>query len=174
MYLLVRAAPGLDAAALARRIEATVPGITAQTTDDWRGAQQHYWMFGTGAGITVLIAAGLGLLVGVVVVAQTIYAATVDHIREFGTLKAMGATNGYIYRVIIEQAVISAVGGYAIGMAIGPDRVARCSQRGTTAILLPWPLAAALFAITVVMCVLASIVSINKVMRLDPAIVFKG
>ena len=62
-------------------------------------------MFGTGAGITVLIAAGLGMLVGVVVVAQTIYAATVDHIREYGTLKAMGATNGYIYRVILQQAV---------------------------------------------------------------------
>ncbi len=49
----------------------------------------------------------LGLLVGIVVVAQTIYSATVDHIREFGTLKAMGASNGYIYRVIIEQAVLA-------------------------------------------------------------------
>jgi putative ABC transport system permease protein len=48
------------------------------------------------------------------------------------------------------------------------------SQRGTTAILLPWPLTAALFGITVGMCVLASIVSIHKVTRLDPAIVFKG
>jgi putative ABC transport system permease protein len=173
LYLLVRAAPGVDPAALARRIEATVPGITAQTTDGWCAAQQYYWMFGTGAGVTVLIAAGLGLLVGVVVVAQTIYAATVDHIREFGTLKAMGATNGYIYRVIIEQAVISAVGGYAIGMALA-QAASALSQRGTTAILLPWPLTAALFGITVGMCVLASIVSINKVTRLDPAIVFKG
>jgi len=85
----------------------------------------------------------------------------------------MGATNGYIYRVIIEQAVISAVGGYVIGMAMAQTASA-LSQRGTTAILLPWPLTAALFAITVGMCVLASIVSINKVTRLDPAIVFKG
>ena len=93
--LLVCAAPGVDAATLAHRIETAVPDVTAQTTDDWRGTQTNYWMFGTGAGVTVLIAAGLGLLVGVVVVAQTIYAATVDHIEEFGTLKAMGATNGY-------------------------------------------------------------------------------
>jgi putative ABC transport system permease protein len=173
MYLLVRGTPGTDAAELARRIEAAVPDVTAQTTDDWRAAQQYYWMFGTGAGVTVLIAAGLGLLVGVVVVAQTIYAATVDHIREFGTLKAMGATNGYIYRVIIEQAVISAVAGYALGMALA-QTASILSQRGTTAILLPWPLTVALFGITVGMCVLASIVSINKVTRLDPAIVFKG
>jgi putative ABC transport system permease protein len=173
LYLLVRAQPGVDPAALARRIEAAIPDVTAQTTADWRSAQQHYWMFGTGAGVTVLIAAGLGLLVGVVVVAQTIYAATVDHIREFGTLKAMGATNGYIYRVIVEQAVISAVAGYAIGMVLA-QAASALSQRGTTAILLPWPLTAGLFAITVGMCVLASIVSINKVTHLDPAIVFKG
>ena len=70
-------------------------------------------MFGTGAGVTVLIAAGLGLLVGVVVVAQTIYAATVDHIREFGTLKAMGASNTYIYGVILAQALTSGLIGYA-------------------------------------------------------------
>ena len=173
MYLLVRGTAGADAAALARRIEAAVPDVTAQTTADWRAAQQYYWMFGTGAGVTVLIAAGLGLLVGVVVVAQTIYAATVDHIREFGTLKAMGATNGYIYRVIVEQAVISAVAGYAIGMSLALA-LAALSQRGTTAIILPWPLTAGLFGLTVGMCVLASIVSINKVTRLDPAMVFKG
>jgi putative ABC transport system permease protein len=163
----------VDAAALARRIEAAVPDVTAQTTDDWRGTQTNYWMFGTGAGVTVLIAAGLGLLVGVVVVAQTIYAATVDHIKEFGTLKAMGATNGYIYRVIVEQAVISALAGYAMGMTVA-QALAAFSQRGTTAIILPVPLTIALFGITVGMCVLASIVSINKVTRLDPAIVFKG
>ena len=72
-------------------------------------------MFGTGAGVTVLIAAGLGLIVGIVVVAQTIYAATIDHIREYGTLKAMGATNGYIYRIILKQALISALIGYPPG-----------------------------------------------------------
>jgi putative ABC transport system permease protein len=173
MYLLVRAASGVDPAALARRIEAAVPHVTAQTTDDWRSTQTNYWMFGTGAGVTVLIAAWLGLLVGIVVVAQTIYAATVDHLKEFGTLKAMGATNGYIYRVIVEQAVISALGGYAMGMTAAQG-LAAASQRGTTAIILPWPLTVALFGITVGMCVLASVVSIHKVTRLDPAIVFKG
>jgi len=60
-------------------------------------------MFTTGAGVAVLLAAVLGLVVGVVVVAQTIYATTMDHIREYGTLKAMGATNGYLYRVICSR-----------------------------------------------------------------------
>jgi putative ABC transport system permease protein len=172
-YLLVKAAAGVPAEALAARIEASVPDVTALTTDAWRRKQQDYWMFGTGAGITVLIAAGLGLLVGVVVVAQTIYAATVDHIREYGTLKAMGATNGYIYGVIVRQAAISGVIGYAIAIAVA-TMVSRGSLAGTTAIIIPPSLAAALFLLTIAMCIGASIVSINKVTRIDPAMVFKG
>jgi len=77
-----------------------------------------YWMFTTGAGVAVLLAALLGLVVGVVVVAQTIYATTMDHLREYGTLKAMGATNGYLYRVIIQQAIISALVGYSLAMVV--------------------------------------------------------
>lgn len=172
-YILVRATPGTDTVALAATIRETVPNVDALATDDWRSAQEGYWMFGTGAGITVLIAAGLGLLVGVVVVAQTIYAATVDHIREYGTLKAMGATNGYIYRVITQQALVSGAVGYAIGISIALS-VSRASLEGTTAILIPWPLSVGLALLTVVMCLVASIVSINKATRIDPAMVFRN
>ena len=173
LFLLVRAVPGVDHRTLAAAIESRVSDVEVVTTDDWRRAQEDYWMFGTGAGITVLIAAALGLLVGVVVVAQTIYSATVDHIREYGTLKAMGATNGYLYRVILQQAAISAVAGFGIGIAIALA-VSRASLAGTTAILIEPPLVAALFVLTLGMCLLASVVSINKVTRLDPAMVFKG
>jgi len=172
-YILVRVAPGADAAAVAHAIERDIPDATALPTPEWEQRTRDYWMFGTGAGVTVLIAAGLGLLVGLVVVAQTIYAATVDHIREYGTLKAMGASNTYLYRVIVQQAVVSAVTGYALAMAVAIP-VALLSQAGTTAILLPWTLVLALFLFTVVMCVMASIISINTVMRLEPALVFRG
>jgi putative ABC transport system permease protein len=130
-------------------------------------------MFGTGAGITVLIAAFLGLLVGVVVVAQTIYSATVDHIREYGTLKAMGASNFYLYRVIITQAFLSGLIGYAVGMSVALI-VSYISLQGTTAIILPKELIGGLFVLTILMCISASVVSINKVTRIDPAMVFKG
>ena len=99
--------------------------------------------------------------------------ATVDHIREYGTLKAMGATNAYLYRVILQQAAMSAVAGYAVGIAIALV-ASRGSLKGTTAIIVEAPLAAALFLLTLVMCLGASVVSINKVTRLDPALVFKG
>jgi len=173
LYLLVRTDPQVDPNVVADRLRARLTDVDVYTADAWRRAQEFYWLFGTGAGVTVLIAAVLGLLVGVVVVAQTIYAATLDHIREYGTLKAMGASNGYLYRVILEQAAASAVGGYAIGLLISVV-AARISLRGTTAILLTPTLAISLFVLTVVMCMAASMVSINKVTRLDPAMVFRG
>lgn len=173
MFVLARTAPGTSPAVVADRLRARLTDVQVMTGDDWREAQEAYWMFGTGAGITVLIAAGLGLLVGVVVVAQTIYAATVDHIREYGTLKAMGASNDYLYRVILQQAAMSAVAGYGVGIGVALV-AARASLAGTTAIILEPPLAGALFVLTLLMCLGASVVSINKVTRIDPAMVFKG
>src|SRR5262249_32501141 len=115
----------------------------------------------------------MGLIVGIVVVAQTIYATTVDHLREFGTLKAMGASNRYIYRVIIKQATISAAIGYALGMVVSTLPV-MLSRKGGAAILMPWPMAVAMFGVTLLMCMGAAIVSIKKVTAIDPAMVFKG
>jgi putative ABC transport system permease protein len=132
-----------------------------------------YWMFTTGAGVAVLIAALLGLVVGVVVVAQTIYATTMDHIREYGTLKAMGAPNSYIYRVIITQAGMSAIAGYVLAMFVSVF-IVHASRSGGAAILLPWQMAVGIFFLTVLMCVSAAVVSINKVTSLDPAMVFRG
>jgi putative ABC transport system permease protein len=134
---------------------------------------RFYWMFTTGAGVAVLIAAVLGLVVGFVVVAQTIYATTMDHIREFGTLKAMGAPNSYVYKVIMKQAGISAIMGYVLGMMVSVF-VVHASQKGGAAILMPMPMAAGMFFLTLAMCVGAALVSINKVMHIDPAMVFKA
>jgi putative ABC transport system permease protein len=173
LYLVVRAKQDVDLQALKQELKSSVADIDVYTREEWTSKQRNYWMFGTGAGITVLIAAFLGLLVGVVVVAQTIYSATVDHIREYGTLKAMGASNFYLYKVIITQAFLSGLIGYAVGMSIALF-VSYISLKGTTAIILPSELVGGLFILTILMCIGASIVSINKVTRIDPAMVFKG
>ena len=173
LYVLVRAGDGVDSRQLAAALEERLPNADVLPTAEWRTAQESYWIFGTGAGVTVLIAAGLGMIVGIVVVAQTIYAATVDHLKEYGTLKAIGAANRYIYRVIAQQAMVSAVVGYGVGITIALV-VSKGSQQGTTAILLPWPLVGGLALATVAMCLIASIVSINKATRIDPAMVFRN
>jgi putative ABC transport system permease protein len=173
LYILVKAAPGADIESVRRALASRLTDVDVVTNGEFSRMTQVYWMFTTGAGIAVLLAALLGLVVGVVVVAQTIYATTVDHIREYGTLKAMGATNRYLYGVIVLQAVISAVIGYGLGMVVSVF-VVRGSEQGGAAILLPAPMAAGMLVLTLAMCVGAAVVSINKVTRLDPAMVFKG
>jgi putative ABC transport system permease protein len=173
IFILVKVAPQARIDAVRRQLASRLRDVDIRTTREFSRMTQVYWMFTTGAGVAVLLAALLGLVVGVVVVAQTIYATTMDHLREYGTLKAMGATNGYLYRVIIEQAVISAVIGYLMAMAVS-HFVVQGSQKGGAAILLPAPMAVAMLGLTLLMCVVAALVSINKVTRLDPAMVFKG
>ena len=173
LFILVEATPGADLIALQKALESRLRDVDVLTTAKFSGMTRFYWMFTTGAGVAVLIAALLGLVVGVVVVAQTIYATTMDHIREYGTLKAMGAPNSYIYRVIITQAGIAAVVGYGLAMVVS-FCVVSASQTGGAAILLPLPMAVGIFFLTLLMCVTAAVVSINKVTSLDPAMVFRG
>ena len=173
IYVLVKIAPGASVEQVRRDILGRVKDVDVFTTREFSRMTRYYWMFTTGAGVAVLLAAVLGLFVGFVVVAQTIYATTMDHIREFGTLKAMGAPNSYVYKVIIQQAAISAVIGYALGMVVSAF-VVHGSKHGGASILMPWPMAVGMFFVTMAMCIGAALVSINKVTRLDPAMVFKG
>jgi len=173
MFILVKVAPGADLQLVRRELLDHVTDVEVFTTAQFSRMTTFYWMFTTGAGVAVLIAAALGLVVGFVVVAQTIYATTVDHIREFGTLKAMGAPNSYVYKVIMKQAAISAVIGYVLGMIVSAF-VVHASQKGGAAILMPTSMAVGMFFLTLTMCVGAALVSINKVTRIDPAMVFRG
>lgn len=173
LYMLVKVAQGVPAEVVQRALAARLNDVDVVTNSEFSRMTRFYWLFTTGAGLAVLLAALLGLVVGVVVVAQTIYATTMDHIREYGTLKAMGATNRYLYGVIVQQAVISALIGYALGMAASWF-VVRGSQKGGAAILLPPEMVAGMLGLTIGMCVVAAFVSIKKVARLDPALVFKG
>jgi len=173
LYILVKAEPGTDLQALKHGLMEHVRDVDVFTAKEFSRMTRFYWMFSTGAGVAVLLAAVLGLVVGVVVVAQTIYATTMDHLREYGTLKAMGAPNRYVYTVIIKQAAISAVIGYVLGMLVSIF-VVHGSQKVGASILLPRPMAVGMFVLTLLMCIVAAIVSINKVTHIDPAMVFKG
>ena len=171
-FILVKAAPGVDINKLKADLQARLPDNEVFTTAEFSQMTRHYWMFTTGAGIAVLMAAGLGLVVGVAVVAQTIYATTMDHIREYGTLKAMGAPNSYVLSVIMQQAAIAAVLGYVIGMTVSLIVVHGASSGGAN-IILDTPTAIEIFFLTLAMCATAAVVSVKKILSLDPAMVFK-
>ena len=172
-YILVKVAPGFTPDEVLENLRARVKDVDIYTKGEFSRRTRFYWMFTTGAGLAVLTAALMGLVVGVAVVAQTIYAATMDHIREYGTLKAMGATNGYLYRVLVEQAVWSAVLGYGFAM-IAAYFIVQGSEKGGALILMPLAMKIGMLLLAVFMCITAALVSINKVTRLDPAMVFRG
>ena len=88
------------------------------TKAEFRQRSLNHWLFATGAGVALIGGAVLGLVVGTVIVAQTLYSSTKDHLNEFATLRALGSSSGYIHRVILAQAGLSAVLGYIAGHVI--------------------------------------------------------
>lgn len=171
-FVLIKSSSA-DIQTLKQELASRLQDVEVYTTEEFSRRTRNYWLFQTGAGSSVLIAAMLGLIVGIVVVAQTIYSATIDHLREYGTLKAIGASNGYLYRVILEQAAISALLGYTVGMTLALA-VTHMTKDSAVAVVLPGPAIAGMFGLTLFMCLSASILSINKITTLDPAMVFKG
>lgn len=172
-FLLVKIAPGADTETVRRNTLARLRGVDVLTTSEFSHRTQTYWTLTTGAGLAILLAAALGMVVGFVVVAQTIYATTMDHLKEFGTLKAMGASNRYVYKVILKQAGISALIGYTLGIILS-IAVVQVAEPAGVPVLMNWSIALGTLLLTLFMCATAAMISINKVTRLDPATVFKG
>jgi putative ABC transport system permease protein len=171
-YVLVRVAGGVSVEEVKARINA-LPHLAAYTTSEMSMRTRSYWSSRTGVGAGFFTTAVLGIIVGFVVVGQILYSGTLQYIREYGTLKAMGARNGSVVRVILSQAMISAGLGFAVGAPLA--MAMRAAMKGANlAVALSPPLYAATAAITVAMCSLAALLSIVKVLRLDPASVFKA
>jgi putative ABC transport system permease protein len=170
-YYLVHLARGADAAAVRRRLDTTLVDAEALTPDEFRSRSRSFWLFGTGAGAALFAGALLGMIVGTVIVAQTLYSSTKDHINEFATLRAIGSSGTYIHKVIVFQALLSAVIGFGIAGGIGWIIVRATADSALPVIMTP-TLVAGLFVLTVAMCVLSAIAAIVQVMRIDPAMVF--
>ena len=171
-YVIATVAAGHDPDEVRDTLSAAIPRADVYTSQELAETTRDYWLFTTGAGASVLVSAVLGLLVGAVIVAQVLYATTVDHLSEFGTLRAMGAPRGFVYRVILSQAAISATVGHLIGIAIAMA-LSKGSEAGSVLILVTPQLALGLYLVTLTMCMGASLVSIRKAMTIDPAMVFQ-
>jgi putative ABC transport system permease protein len=172
-FLLVKIAPGVNSETVRRDSLERLKDVDVLTTAEFSHRTRTYWTMMTGAGLAILLAASLGVVVGFVVVAQTIYATTMDHLKEFGTLKAMGASNGYVCKVILKQAAISAVIGYTLGIIISSVVVHFAQPAGAPVLMNGWIVLGTL-CLTLLMCTGAALISINKVTRLDPVTIFKG
>src|SRR6266849_9510410 len=170
-YILVRVAANTDVETVRSRLKANISDVEVLTPAEFRDRSRTFWLFGTGAGFALFAGALLGIIVGTIIVAQTLYSSTKDHLNEFATLRAIGSSGGYIHKVIICQAVLSAVIGFCIAAGVGFFIVERTAETALPIVMTP-ELTLGLFVLTVVMCVLSAIGAIAKVMRIDPAMVF--
>ncbi|NEO52883.1 MAG: FtsX-like permease family protein [Okeania sp. SIO3B5] len=172
-YILVKAKPGEDLQVLKQRIEEAMPDTNAYTKNELSQKTRFFWLARTNIGLVLGMGAVVGIIVGIVVVAQILYSSVSDHLKEFGTLKAMGASDKELYAVIVEQAIWMAVLGYLPGMLVCLGLSGWVASKGI--IILITPLSAlGVLGVTVFMCVGSAFFAIQKVTRIDPAIVFKA
>lgn len=169
--LLVRLKDGADRDKVAESIRAQVGDAEVLTTSEFESRSRAFWLFGTGAGAALFAGALLGVIVGTIIVAQTLYSSTKDHLPEFATLRAMGSSNSYIYNVIIYQGLLNALIGFCLAAVIGLA-VVEMTARSALPIVITPQLMAELAALTVAMCVISAIGAIFRVVRTDPATVF--
>ena len=169
-YTLVQVAPGSRSRASPQVAAGALAGHRGAHPREFRQRSLDYWLFETGAGSGLIAGAVLAIVVGIVVVAQTLYASTKEHINEFATLRALGASSGFIRKVILWQAVLSAIMGYCLGMVLA--QVVIYFLRDILPIVMTFNLVWGLLVLTIAMCVLAAVSAIFKVIRIDPAVVF--
>ncbi|SJM90248.1 conserved membrane hypothetical protein [Crenothrix polyspora] len=171
-FVLVKAKKGQDLAELTRRIRATT-GLAAYTQNGFKELTYTYFLKNTGIPINFGTSVALGFIVGAAIAGQTFYNFTLENIRQFGVLKAMGASNSILLRMILLQALV--VGSIGYGLGVGLTVLFGHLTRNTIlAFKFPWQLL--IFSGTGVglICMFAALISIWKVIRLEPAIVFKS
>jgi putative ABC transport system permease protein len=173
-FVLVKAAPGVPLQELCARIESAT-GLRALTGEEFAWQTIVYYLRNTGIpvnfGITILIA----LIVGTVVAGQTFYLFTIENLKQFGALKAIGVTNWRIIGMILLQACMVGAIGFAIGTGVcAAFFEVQQSRMATRGLVLLWQGMAGTGVAMLAIVIVASLLSIRRVLVLEPAVVFRG
>ena len=172
-YVVISVAPGADTREVAADLAAREPGISVFTSDAFAKSVRKEIDESFLPIIGILV--GIGFVVGAAVVGLTIYTATIERSREFGVMKAVGASSGYLYRIVLSQSAMLTGAGFAAGLtaAIVVADLARRAVPEFATRFEPADVAGVLAA-TAVMAVLGSLVPVHRVTSIDPAAVFRA
>jgi putative ABC transport system permease protein len=171
-YILAQTDPSTSPGVVARRIAAQT-GLLAATNEGFQRMTMEYYLRYTGIPVNFLTTTLLGFLVGTAVAGQTFYNFTLENLKQFGALKAMGATNARIVHMILYQASLVGLLGFGlgVGLAAGFGRAVRGTE---LAFFTPWQLLPITATAVLAICCFSSVLSIRRVMVLEPAIVFRS
>ena len=175
-FVLVKAKPWRRTAQATLSVSLRISsqtGLGAYTHDQFKRKTRDYFLERTGIPINFGISVALGFIVGTAIAGQTFYNFTLDNLRYFGALKAMGAGTWLLLRMILLQAVMVGFIGYGLGVGAA-SLMGWLGRNSELAFLLPWWQLLLSAGAVVLICMFASLISMRKVMKLEPAIVFKG
>ncbi|MGH9561640.1 MAG: ABC transporter permease, partial [Terracidiphilus sp.] len=173
MYILVRVANGHSISEVQESLRQRFPTVDVLSREEFARKSRWYWTVKTGAGGAILTAAVLGFLIGLVVVSQTIYANTLENVGEYATLKAMGASQFFVARVVLTQALICGVLGSILGLfAVLP--ILQGAKSLIPWISTPWWLPPSMVVPSLIMCSLASVASVRSALTIEPGRVFRA
>jgi putative ABC transport system permease protein len=159
---------------LCRRIERQT-GYVALRKDQFAWRTIGYYLEYTGIPVNFGITVLLGFVVGVAIAGQTFYLFTIENLKQFGALKAMGVTNGKLVGMILLQGLVVGLIGYGLGMGLAALFFESTKNVVHLAgFFLPWQVMALTAGAVLFIVVLASLLSIRRVLVLEPAIVFRG
>lgn len=172
-FFLLATEPGADVARVAREASAAVPGSEAHTSAEFAGAMRELVDQGFLPVVGALVAIGLGI--GGAVIALTTYTATIEKARDYGVLKALGASNGFVYRIVVIQSLIVGTTGAVLGVAASALLSSLIRERVPEFVtdLRPSDAAGVLVA-AVLVSLAAAFVPVQRINRIDPAIVFRA
>jgi putative ABC transport system permease protein len=172
--VLTKVEPGLEPQRVARQIEART-GLKALSSDEFAALTMQYYLQHTGIPINFGTTVALAFLVGTAIAGQTFYLFTIENIKQFGTLKAMGMSDSRIVRMILIQAFV--VGGIGYGLGLGLAAlfgVVAANRLPVLAFFLPWQVLVLAGVAMIIIMLVASLLSIRRVLLLEPAVVFQG
>lgn len=171
-FVVVKAKPGVDLHLLCDRLTQDT-GLAAYTNEEFRWKTVMYFVQNTGIPINFGIAVGLGFIIGTVITGFMFFSFTVDNLRYFGTLKAMGASDNRLLGMIIVQSMSVALIGFGLGVGLAA-LFGASARNSPLAFRMPWQLLFMSGGAVAIICTLSAMVSIRKVISLEPAVVFKG
>ena len=173
-YVLAQPQADLPTAEVCRRIERQT-GLVALTADQFRWKTIGYFLGSTGIPVNFGITITLGFLIGVAIAGQTFYLFTIENLKQFGALKAMGLTNRRIVGMILLQALVVGLIGYGLGIGLAAAFFESTKNFTQLAgIAMYWQVMAGVGAAVLVIVALSSLLSIRRVLVLEPAVVFRG
>jgi putative ABC transport system permease protein len=174
-FILAQAESGVQADEVCRGIEERT-GLLAMSQDAFAWKTISYYLRRTGIPVNFATTVLLGFIIGAAIAGQTFYLFTLDNLKQFGTLKAMGTSNVRIVGMVLVQAFVVGVIGYGWGMgmaALFEVMLSRFVQAIPPAFYMAWQIPAGTAIAVALICAGASLASLRRVLRLQPASVFR-